>query len=190
MAPSEELDQIELSHRIYVCSACLVSTDDTFSWIRQTMRNTYCGNNVLSPKLKQHGGDMDIGNCDTCRRKGYSVGTNVKIHETEFLKEWSEAYAPIVRQLLWYKAGKPPPRYQQATLHQCFGQGFAAASIERAKQLRKQSAVQSRRGTAKEAPNRPREETAPKQTPKQNANQQSPLSTKPTPGQPLPTKRR
>ena len=116
---------------------------------------------------------MEIGNCDICRRKGFGVGSNVKIHETEFLNEWSENYAPIVRQLLWYKDskdGKPPPGYQQATLHQCFAQGFAAASMKRAKKLRNHSAVQSRRVKT--------------QTPKsKNVNQDSPkrpLNTKPT----------
>ena len=55
---------------------------------------------------------MEIGTCDICRRKGFGVGSNVKIHETEFLTEWGENYAPIVRQLLWYKdkAGNPPSR--------------------------------------------------------------------------------
>ena len=107
---------------------------------------------------------MEIGNCDICKRKGFGVGSNVKIHETEFLNEWSENYAPIVRQLLWYKdakAGKPPPGYQQATLQQCFAQGFAAASIKRAKKLRKQSATQGRRIKAKG----PGEVIAPKQMP-------------------------
>jgi len=134
----------------------------------------------MSPKLKHHGGDMEVGSCDICRRKGYGVGSNVKIHETEFLKEWGDNYAPIVRQLLWYNDGKPPPGYQQATLHQCFAQGFAAASMKRAKKLRKHSAVQSRIKT---------------QTPKNNANQESPkrpLNTKATPGKsaPLPLKTR
>ena len=127
----------------------------------------------MSPKLKQNGGEMKIGNCDLCRRKGFGVGSNVKIHETEFLNEWSENYAPIVRQLLWYKDGKdgkPPPGYQQATLHQCFAQGFAAASMKRAKKLRKHSAVQSRR--VKTQP--PKSNTANQQSPKQ------PLSAKAT----------
>ena len=88
---------------------------------------------------------MEIGTCDICRRKGFGVGSNVKIHETEFLTEWGENYAPIVRQLLWYKdtkAGTPPPGYQQATLQQCFAQGFAAASMKRAKKLRKRTPKQ------------------------------------------------
>ena len=46
----------------------------------------WCGNNILSPKLRRNGGDMEIGSPSQCFRKGFAASTHVGYHCAHVLR--------------------------------------------------------------------------------------------------------
>ncbi len=109
----------------------------------------YCGNNDLDLDLKAHGGDREFGTHKECFRKGFALGLNQRIMDTQhFLKRWGNAYKPHILQHLYYgDAAKIPPGYQMATLGQALQRGFASGSIARARRERGHSPVPPKRNS-------------------------------------------
>ena len=101
----------------------------------------FCGNNILSPKLRRNGGDMEIGSPSQCFRKGFGAGFYQEIepaHLDEFVAENSGPYKRYIEQPLFYKDGPVPPGEFRATLSQCRSRGFGVGAVQRAKKILKE----------------------------------------------------
>ena len=101
----------------------------------------FCGNNILSPKLRRNGGDMEIGSPSQCFRKGFGAGFYQTIdpaHLEEFLADNSGAYKRYIEQPLYYGDGPVPAGKIRATLSQCRSRGFGVGSVQRAKKILKE----------------------------------------------------
>ena len=100
--------------------------------------NIFCGNNALSPKLKENGGSQTIGSPSACFRKGFGAGYHQDIpHERleEFLIDFSSGYKRLVEQPIYYGDGPVPPGMFRATLSQCRARGFGVGSMQKAKHI-------------------------------------------------------
>ena len=101
----------------------------------------FCGNNILSPKLRQNGGDMVIGSPSACFKKGFGAGFYQEIdpsHLEEFLADNSGPYKRYIEQPLYYGDGPVPAGKIRATLSQCRSRGFGVGSVQRAKKILKE----------------------------------------------------
>ena len=101
----------------------------------------YCGNNILSPKLRRNGGDMEIGSPSQCFRKGFGAGFYQEIEPThleEFLGDNSGPYRRYIEQPLFYGDGPVPAGKIRATLSQCRSRGFGVGAMQRAKKILKE----------------------------------------------------
>ena len=101
----------------------------------------FCGNNILSPKLRQNGGDMEIGLPSQCFRKGFGAGFYQEIepaHLEEFLADNSGPYKRYIEQPLYYGDGPVPAGKIRATLSQCRSRGFGVGAVQRAKKILKE----------------------------------------------------
>ena len=101
----------------------------------------FCGNNILSPKLRQNGGDMVIGSPSACFKKGFGAGFYQEIdpsHLEEFLADNSGPYKRYIEQPLYYGDGPVPAGEIRATLSQCRSRGFGVGSVQRAKKILKE----------------------------------------------------
>ena len=101
----------------------------------------FCGNNILSPKLRQNGGDMEIGSPSACFRKGFGAGFHQEIdpaHLEDFLKDHIGPYKRYIEQPLYYGDGPVPAGKFRATLSQCRSRGFGVGSVQRAKKILKE----------------------------------------------------
>ena len=110
----------------------------------------YCGNNELDARLKENGGHAKFGKPSECLRKGYALGYNAPIGDTnEFLRRWTERYRPHVKQSLYCgDDAKVPPGYDvRGTLPQCMQRGFGLGSLARAAKIRKQGGLDNSRAT-------------------------------------------
>jgi hypothetical protein len=102
----------------------------------------YCGNNELDHRLKPNGGHMEFGSPCSCQKKGFGIGFNQHITNTEdFLREWGGPYRPhIVQKLYCGDDLKVPSGYDaRGTLPQCLSRGFGLGSVKRAKKLKTSS---------------------------------------------------
>ena len=107
----------------------------------KTSSHIFCGNNILSPKLRRNGGDMDIGSPSQCFRKGFGAAFYQEIepaHLEEFLVDNSGPYQRYIEQPLFYKDGSVPPGEFRATLSQCRSRGFGVGAVQRAKKILKE----------------------------------------------------
>ena len=101
----------------------------------------FCGNNILSPKLRRNGGDMEIGSPSQCFRKGFGAGFYQEIapaHLEDFLADNSGPYKRYIEQPLYYGDGPVPAGEIRATLSQCRSRGFGVGSVQRAKKILKE----------------------------------------------------
>ena len=101
----------------------------------------FCGNNILSPKLRRNGGDMEIGSPSQCFRKGFGAGFYQEIepaHLEEFLADNSGPYRRYIEQPLFYGDGPVPAGKIRATLSQCRSRGFGVGAMQRAKKILKE----------------------------------------------------
>ena len=101
----------------------------------------FCGNNILSPKLRQNGGDMEIGSPSACFRKGFGAGFYQEIdpaHLEGFLVDHTGPYKRYIEQPLYYGDGPVPAGKIRATLSQCRSRGFGVGSVQRAKKILKE----------------------------------------------------
>ena len=101
----------------------------------------FCGNNILSPKLRRNGGDMAIGSPSQCFRKGFGAGFYQEIepaHLEEFLADNSGPYRRYTEQPLFYGDGPVPAGKIRATLSQCRSRGFGVGAMQRAKKILKE----------------------------------------------------
>ena len=101
----------------------------------------FCGNNILSPKLRQNGGGMEIGSPSACFKKGFGAGFYQEIdpsHLEEFLADNSGPYKRYIEQPLYYGDGPVPAGKIRATLSQCRSRGFGVGSVQRAKKILKE----------------------------------------------------
>ena len=101
----------------------------------------FCGNNILSPKLRQNGGDMEIGLPSQCFRKGFGAGFYQEIapaHLEEFLADHTGPYKRYIEQPLYYGDGPVPAGKIRATLSQCRSRGFGVGAVQRAKKILKE----------------------------------------------------
>ena len=101
----------------------------------------WCGNNILSPKLRRNGGDMEIGSPSQCFRKGFGAGFHQEIdpaHLEEFLTDNSGPYKRYIDQPLYYGDGPVPAGKIRATLSQRRSCGFGVGSVQRAKKILKE----------------------------------------------------
>ena len=101
----------------------------------------FCGNNILSPKLRRNGGDMEIGSPSQCFRKGFGAGFYQEIepaHLEQFLAENTGPYKRYIEQPLFYKDGPVPAGQFRATLSQCRSRGFGVGAVQRAKKILKE----------------------------------------------------
>ena len=101
----------------------------------------FCGNNILSPKLRRNGGDMEIGSPSQCFRKGFGAGFYQEIepaHLEEFLADNSGPYRKYIEQPLFYGDGHVPAGKIRATLSQCRSRGFGVGAMQRAKKILKE----------------------------------------------------
>ena len=101
----------------------------------------FCGNNILSPKLRQNGGDMVIGSPSASYKKGFGAGFYQEIapaHLEDFLAENSGPYKRYIEQPLYYGDGPVPSGEIRATLSQCRSRGFGVGSVQRAKKILKE----------------------------------------------------
>ena len=99
------------------------------------------GNNILSPKLRRNGGDMEIGSPSQCFRKGFGAGFYQEIepaHLEEFLADNSGPYKRYIEQPLFYGDGSVPAGRVRATLSQCRSRGFGVGAVQRAKKILKE----------------------------------------------------
>ena len=100
----------------------------------------YCGNNMLSPKLKRNGGGEVFGTPSQCFRKGYGLGYNAPIvNVAKFLAEWGGEYKPYIEQQLYYGGDAVPPGYQRATLAQSLSRGYALGRVAKAREMMRMS---------------------------------------------------
>ena len=101
----------------------------------------WCGNNILSPKLRRNGGNMEIGSPSQCFRKGVGVGFYQEIdpaHLGQFLADNSGPYKRYIEQPLFYGDGPVPAGKIRATLSQCRSRGFGVGAVRRAKKILKE----------------------------------------------------
>jgi len=101
----------------------------------------FCGNNILSPKLRQNGGDMVIGSPSACFKKGFGAGFYQEIapaHLEDFLADNSGPYKRYIEQPLYYGDGPVPAGEIRATLSQCRSRGFGVGSVQRARKILKE----------------------------------------------------
>ena len=101
----------------------------------------WCGNNILSPKLRRNGGGMEIGSPSACFKKGFGAGFYQEIdpsHLEEFLADNSGPYKRYIEQPLYYGDGPVPAGKIRATLSQCRSRGFGVGSVQRAKKILKE----------------------------------------------------
>ena len=101
----------------------------------------FCGNNILSPKLRQNGGDMEIGLPSQCFRKGFGAGFYQEIEPThleDFLADNSGPYKRYIEQPLYNGDGPVPAGKIRVTLSQCRSRGFGVGAVQRAKKILKE----------------------------------------------------
>ena len=101
----------------------------------------WCGNNILSPKLRRNGGNMEIGSPSQCFRKGVGAGFYQEIdpaHLGQFLADNSGPYNRYIEQPLFYGDGPVPAGKIRATLSQCRSRGFGVGAVRRAKKILKE----------------------------------------------------
>ena len=101
----------------------------------------WCGNNILSPKLRRNGGNMEIGSPSQCFRKGVGAGFYQEIdpaHLGQFLADNSGPYKRYIEQPLFYGDGPVPAGKIRATLSQCRSRGFGVGAVRRAKKILKE----------------------------------------------------
>ena len=101
----------------------------------------FCGNNALSPKLKQNGGTQTIGSPSACFRKGFGGGYYQEIPPErlgEFLQDFSGSYKKLIEQPIFYGDGPVPAGMFRATLAQCRARGFGVGSLQKAKRILKE----------------------------------------------------
>ena len=98
----------------------------------------FCGNNALSPKLKQNGGTMVEGKPSECFRKGFGAGFHQHIPPErleEFLADFSSPYRRLIEQPIYYGDGPVPEGLFRATLSQSRARGFGVGSMQLAKKI-------------------------------------------------------
>ena len=101
----------------------------------------WCGNNILSPKLRRNGGNMEMGSPSQCFRKGVGAGFYQEIdpaHLGQFLADNSGPYKRYIEQPLFYGDGPVPAGKIRATLSQCRSRGFGVGAVRRAKKILKE----------------------------------------------------
>lgn len=101
----------------------------------------WCGNNALSPKLRENGGEMSVGTPSLCFKKGFGGGYYQKIdptHLEEWLADYSGPYKRLIEQPLYYGDGEVPHGMIRATLSQCRARGFGVGSMQKAKRILKE----------------------------------------------------
>ncbi len=102
----------------------------------------WCGNNILSPKLKRNGGHIEkIGSPSQCFRRGFGAGFHREIAPEdleEFLADFAGPYKKLIDQPLFYGDGPVPPGKIRATLSQCMQRGYGVGSMQRAKKILKE----------------------------------------------------
>ena len=102
----------------------------------------WCGNNILSPKLKRNGGHIEkIGSPSQCFRRGFGAGFHREIAPEdleEFLADFVGPYKKLIDQPLFYGDGPVPPGKIRATLSQCMQRGYGVGSMQRAKKILKE----------------------------------------------------
>jgi len=108
---------------------------------KEMAKQYYCGNNELSRKLKTNGGHMEFGSPSLCQKKGFGIGFNQHItNSDEYLREWGPYRPHIVQKLYCGDEPRLPSGYDaRATLPQCLARGFGLGSVKRAKKLRASS---------------------------------------------------
>ena len=103
--------------------------------------NIFCGNNALSPKLRENGGTQIVGSPSRCFRKGFGAGYHQEIPPErleEFLADFSGPYRRLIEQPIFYGDGPVPEGMFRATLSQCRARGFGVGSLQRAKRILKE----------------------------------------------------
>ena len=103
--------------------------------------NIFCGNNALSPKLRENGGTQIVGSPSRCFRKGFGAGYHQEIlpeRLEEFLQDFSGPYKRLIEQPIYYGDGPVPQGMFRATLSQCRARGFGVGSLQRAKRILKE----------------------------------------------------